>query len=82
MSTHTDLDKAVQVSELENTVEAMEATIDGLTAAVADLESDLDRSNTAITEAVADLRNLRSLDEDHVIAIAERVASDLEEVLD
>lgn len=82
MSTHTDLDKAVQISELENTVEAMEATIDGLTAAVADLESDLDRSNTAITEAVADLRNLRSLDKDHVIAIAERVASDLEEVLD
>lgn len=82
MSTHTDLDKAVQISELENTVEAMEATIDGLTAAVADLESELDRSNTAITEAVADLRNLRSLDKDHVIAIAERVASDLEEVLD
>lgn len=82
MSTHTDLDKAVQISELENTVEAMEATIDGLTAAVADLESDLDRSNAAITEAVADLRNLRSLDKDHVIAIAERVASDLEEVLD
>lgn len=82
MSTHTDLDKAVQISELENTVEAMEATIDGLTAAVADLESELDRSNTAITEAVADLRNLRSLDKDHIIAIAERVASDLEEVLD
>lgn len=82
MSTHTDLDKAVQISELENTVEAMEATIDGLTAAVADLESDLDRSNTAIIEAVADLRNLRSLDKDHIIAIAERVASDLEEVLD
>lgn len=82
MSTHTDLDKAVQISELENTVEAMEATINGLTAVVADLESELDRSNTAITEAVADLRNLRSLDKDHVIAIAERVASDLEEVLD
>lgn len=82
MSIHTDLDKDAQLSELENTVEAMEATIDGLTAVVADLESDLDRSNTAITEAVADLRNLRSLDKDHVIAIAERVASDLEEVLD
>lgn len=82
MSTHTDLDKAVQISELENTVEAMEATINGLTAVVADLESELDRSNTAITEAVADLRNLRSLDKDHIIAIAERVASDLEEVLD
>lgn len=82
MSIHTDPDKDAQLSELENTVEAMEATIDGLTAVVADLESDLDRSNTAITEAVADLRNLRSLDKDHVIAIAERVASDLEEVLD
>lgn len=82
MSIHADLDSAARLSELENTVEAMEATIDGLTAAVADLESDLDRSNTAITEAVADLRNLRSLDKDHVIAIAERVASDLEEVLD
>lgn len=82
MSIHADLDSAARLSELENTVEAMEATIDGLTAAMADLESDLDRSNTAITEAVADLRNLRSLDKDHVIAIAERVASDLEEVLD
>lgn len=82
MSTHTDLDKAVQISELENTVEAMEATINGLTAVVADLESELDRSTTAITEAVADLHNLRSLDKDHIIAIAERVASDLEEVLD
>lgn len=76
-----DLGKAAQVSELENTVEAMEATIDGLTAAVSDLESDLDRSTTAIIEAIADLRSLRSLDKDHVIAIAERVASDLEEVI-
>lgn len=77
-----DPDEAAQVSELENTVEAMEATIDGLTAAVSDLESDLDRSTTAIIEAIADLRSLRSLDKDRIIAIAERVASDLEEVLD
>ena len=78
----SDLDKAAQISELENTVEAMDATIDGLTTVVADLESDLDRSTTAIIEAIADLRNLRNLDKDHIIAIAERVASDLEEVLD
>lgn len=77
-----DLDKAAQISELENTVEAMDATIDGLTVAVADLESDLDRSTTAIIEAIADLRNLRNLDKDHIIAIAERVANDLEEVID
>lgn len=77
-----DLDKSAQISELENTVEAMEATIDGLTTVVADLESDLDRSHTAIIEAIADLRSLRSLDKGHIIAIAERVASDLEEVLD
>lgn len=76
-----DLDQAAQISELENTVEAMEAMIDGLTGAVSDLESDLDRSTTAIIEAIADLRNLRSLDKGHVIAIAERVANDLEEVL-
>jgi uncharacterized coiled-coil protein SlyX len=77
-----DLDKAAQISELENTVEAMDATIDGLTTVVADLESDLDRSSTAIIEAIADLRNLRNLDKDHIIAIAERVANDLEEVID
>lgn len=77
-----DPDEAAQVSELENTVEAMEATIDGLTAAVSDLESDLDRSTTAIIEAIADLRSLRNLDKGRIIAIAERVASDLEEVLD
>ncbi|MGV2384123.1 MAG UNVERIFIED_CONTAM: hypothetical protein LOD86_02455 [Thermobifida fusca] len=76
-----DLDKAAQISELENTVEAMEAMIDGLAGAVSDLESDLDRSTAAIIEAIADLRNLRSLDKDHVIAIAERVANDLEEVI-
>ena len=77
----SDLDKAAQISELENTVEAMDATIDGLTTVVADLESDLDRSTTAIIEAIADLRNLRNLDKDHIIAIAERVANDLEEVI-
>lgn len=76
-----DLDKAAQISELENTVEAMEAMIDGLAGAVSDLESDLDRCTTAIIEAVADLRNLRNLDKDRVITIAERVANDLEEVI-